>query len=209
MVTESIILSSLYLGPVSYYQLLMQSEKVVILDIHENFVRQTYRNRCCIPGPNGVCNLIIPIKKQLSVDKCKMKDVRIAYDENWQLRHWRTLEATYRNSAYFEFYEDRFKPFYFQKKYDFLVDYNNELLKMTLEILKIQLAYSLSNQYIATIQDTTDYREKITPKEKQLLGTTIIEPYFQVFRERNGFTPNMSIIDVLFNYGEEAKNILL
>lgn len=194
---QTAILPYCYLAPVDYYVALLKYP-TILFEAHEHFVKQTYRSRCSIYGPNGVIKLVIPV--QHTGERTKMKDMRIAYTEPWQKLHWRSFEAAYRSSPFFEYYEDDLAPFY-QKKFDFLVDFNEQLQSKVLELLKTELSFSMTNSYEEKYPDTTDYRNEFH---------TVSEPtpYTQVFDSRHGFIPNLSIADLLFNEGPHAADYL-
>lgn len=190
--------------PNLYYfkQLLPYKNQQILLEKHEHFPKQTFRNRAQICSPNGVLNLSVPITRG-NGKHTVYKDVTICNDTNWQHIHWKTIEACYRNSAYFEFYEDDFSPFY-QKKYNFLFDYNFELFNIILKNLKFNISFSCTSEYHINYSDF-DFRNAINLKNIQNYSA---KPYFQVFEDRGGFNGNLSIIDLLFNQGPQALSIL-
>jgi len=191
-----------YLPPIEYFFHLIQHPEVSI-DIHENFVKQTYRNRCSILSPNGTLKLIVPVLRKGKTSK--IKEVKIAYHENWQKIHWKSIEAAYRSSPYFEFYEDDFKSLFLESKHTFLADLNFQLLDKIIDLLGINVGYTKSESYIAHDDNMLDFRP-ISPKQKPDLN---FPEYIQVFGDKNGFTPNLSILDLLFNEGPNAKSYLL
>ena len=197
------ILNSLYLAPIEYYSTLFRAEQVVI-EIHDNYQKQSYRNRCQIAGANGPVSLNIPIEKPATA-KCKMKDIRISEHGNWRHVHWNAIISAYRSSPFFEYYEDDFRPFY-EKKQTFLHDFNEELRQLICRLIGIQTPVFYSDTYIETIPDNEiDFREIIHPKKKPIAETPV---YYQVFAEKNGFIPHLSIIDLLFNMGNESRLVL-
>ena len=131
---SSAIFPLFYLPPVGYFSALKQNNFEFTIEKNEHFVKQTYRNRASIASPDGILDLMIPVVKG-SKFHTPIKDVKISYDSKWQRLHWLSLQTCYRSSAYFEFYEDGLAPFY-SKKYDFLFDYNLELLNWVLKQLK-------------------------------------------------------------------------
>jgi len=196
------VFPSLYLAPIEYYFHLINSENAVI-DIYENFVKQTYRNRCCILSPNGVQNLTVPL---VNARKRKLiKNMKISYDDNWRKIHWKSLEAAYRSSPYFEYYEDEFHPFYHKNKYDLLIDFNGDLQHKIIELLNIDVKTQHTEHYIENVSTENDYRNVFSPKLEAKLNFT---PYIQVFSDRNGFNSNMSILDLLFNEGPNTVNYI-
>ncbi len=196
------IFSSYYMAPIEFYYYLTQYENIII-DIHEHFVKQTYRSRSYIMGPNGVQNLSIPLKH---VKRRKnLKEAQISYAENWQKIHWKSIEAGYRRSPYFEFYEDHFYPFYHQEQ-KYLYDFNEAIHHKIVELIGLNYNKSNSEEYISNTEGMDDYRNSFNPKSA---STHLQFPeYLQVFNDRNPFTPNMSIIDLLFNEGPNSLNYL-
>lgn len=188
-----------YLPPVSFFSELLQFKDHIVIERFEHFPKQTYRNRASIHSPQGKLDLIIPVVKGSKVHT-KVKDVRISYDFNWQRLHWLSLQSSYRSSAYFEFYEDEFAPF-FEKKWDFLFDFNTELLQVLLNLLKIKIDLSYSEEYEREYSDLVDFRQEMNPKAQITYSN---KPYFQVFDDRNGFIPNLSIVDLLCSQGPQS-----
>lgn len=188
-----------YLPPVSYFSLLKENNLAFVLEKFEHFPKQTYRNRASIASPNGMLDLAIPVMKGSKV-RTVYKDVKISDETRWQRLHWLSLQNCYRSSAYFEFYEDGLAPFY-EKKYNFLLDYNIELFSWLLKQLKMPADLNFTESY--ELEVPTDYRSTMGKKEVPKIQT---KPYFQVFSDRNEFIPNLSIVDLLFNQGPQAKN---
>ena len=117
---KTIYLSSAYLAPVEYYSKLKAYDKIYI-EQHDHYVKQTYRNRCNIAGPEGVLSLSVPIIRP-DTPKCAMKDIRISDHGNWRHLHWNAIESAYNNTPFFEYYKDDLRPFY-ENKYTFLADF--------------------------------------------------------------------------------------
>lgn len=201
--SNSIILSAKYLPPVSYFHAIMQNEAQIVLDQHEHFPKQTYRNRTRIGTANGILDLIVPIqhgrKKHVA-----MKEVKINYDHEWQRLHWSSIETAYRSSPYFEYYEDDFKPFY-EEKHSFLFDFNVAQLQLVMKALKIKRKITFTESYEKSY-DVPDYRLLIHHKKESIQPNP--KPYYQIFEERTGFLPDLSIIDLIFNQGPQSKNYL-
>jgi len=197
---SEVCLSSAYLAPVEYYAALANAE-TVYLERCDYYVKQTYRNRCHIAAANGVMALSIPVEKS-SGEKMLTRDVRISDHNDWQLQHWRSIESAYNSTPFFEYYKDDLFPF-FEKKWTFLFDYNVEIQAKVLELLDIQPTLKYSKAYQLELDaEIEDLRESIHPKKET--GLYVAKPYYQVFEQRYGFQPNLSIIDLLFNMGNES-----
>lgn len=196
------LFSSLYLAPVEYYYALNKCKKAVI-EVNDNYQKQSYRNRCIIAGANGPLTLSIPIVKPDSA-KCLMKDIRIADHANWRHLHWNAIVSAYNSSPFFQFYEDDFRPFY-EKKIPFLHDFNEQLRILICRLTGIEKNITYSKAYITESTESTeciiDFRETIHPKLKSDFRT---DPYYQVFSGKLGFQNNLSILDLLFNMGNES-----
>ncbi len=198
---ESALFSTAYLAPVEYFQYLQTAGKVCI-EQHEYYQKQTYRSRCRIATANGIMDLSIPVEKR---NHTLIRDIRISEHSDWQTQHWRSIEAAYNSSPFFEYYADDFRPF-FEKKWLFLWDFNMELLHKTLELLDIETEILLTETYKPqTGEETLDLREIIHPKKEASIP---LKSYYQVFATKFGFIPNMSIIDLLFNMGNESQLVI-
>ena len=201
--STDVILSTAYLAPVQYYSKLLSYENIHI-EIHENFIKQSYRNRCVIYGANGAMSLSIPIKK-LS-PKTIIKDLLIDYDTKWQKLHWKSIESAYRSSPFFEFYEDDLKPYY-QKKIKFLLDFNNQLQEVILENLGVKANITQTTDYVNEhVIEYDDFRYIIHPKKKIQDISFELPRYTQVFQDKFDFIPDLS--DLLFNEGPNSINFL-
>lgn len=193
-----------YLPPVAYFSALKAQDFQFVIEREEHFVKQTYRNRANIASPDGILDLIVPVIKGAKVHT-QVKDVKISYDSKWQRLHWLSLQACYRSSAYFEYYEDELAPFY-HKKYNFLFDYNLELMHWLFKQLKQQPNFSFTEVYEKEISAALDFRGQLNNKKD--LAKLDAKTYFQVFSDRNEFIPNLSIVDLLFTQGPQAKSYL-
>lgn len=210
---KTALLSSTYFGPVQWYQKLHRYDRCLI-EQHDNFVKQTYRNRCIIPTTNGIQALSIPVScpqgSQLS--KTPMRDVRISDHGNWRHIHWNALCSTYGESPFFDYYQDDLRPF-FERKWTFLFDFNMEIILKMVELLDIRPKISLTTVFLSdasmaenATEDSLvdDFRDVIRPKHPGLDSDFMARPYYQVYQQKHGFQPNMSILDLLFNEGNEA-----
>ncbi len=200
---NSTILPLTYLGNILYYIHLIKGE--CMIDIHSHYIKQTYTNRCTILSTNGPQDLTIPIIKPK--EKTAIKDIRISSHDNWQQLHWRAIQSAYNSTPFFEYFCDDYLSFY-EKKWDFLLDFNLEIQQKTLELLNFEkLESTLSESYIEPSNFIAkDLREVINPKKFNVsLYNNLNSPYYQIFDQKFGFTPNLSIIDLLFNMGNEAR----
>ncbi len=202
-----VCLTSAYLAPIEYYTKLYAGKRV-FLECHDHYVKQTYRNRCVIAGPNGALQLTVPIEKPAG-EKCCMKDIRISDHGKWRHVHWQAFMSCYFTSPFFEYYQDDFRPFY-EKKYEYLYDFNCALQAKVCELLDLQPNLIETTEYKRVLPDgIEDYRDRISPKQaKEKDETFQARPYYQVFQEKWGFLPNLSIIDLLFNMGPEGLLVL-
>lgn len=203
MMSTEMYLSVAYLAPVQYYARLFHAS-VVRMETAENYLKQTYRNRCTIAAANGPQSLSIPIVNY-ATPKCLTKDIRISDHGNWRHLHWNAICSAYNLSPFFEYYEEDFAPFY-QHKYTFLFDFNEELRQTVCRLLNIETPVIYTEDYQPDVPN--DYREIIRPKHPGEDPDFTALPYYQVFREKHGFLQNLSIIDLLFNLGPESVLIL-
>ncbi|MBE7177520.1 MAG: WbqC family protein [Mucilaginibacter polytrichastri] len=191
-----------YLPPVHWFSALRDAGRKAIVEHHEHFPKQTYRNRAHIASPNGRLTLSVPVIRG-SKNHTPYKDVKISYDSNWQRLHWMSLQASYRSSSYFEFYEDDLAPF-FEQRHTYLFEYNWDLLQLILGLLKMPAELHYTESYEADYGGD-DWRNRISAKAEPA-GTG--KPYYQVFEDRHGFLPDLSIVDLLFSQGPQSQNFL-
>lgn len=204
------LLSTAYFAPVQWYQKLFRYHEVVI-EQYDNYTKQTYRNRCVIAAAQGCQTLSIPVEPapQSSADgKILMRDVKISDHGNWRHLHWNALASAYGESPFFEYYQDDIRPFY-ERQWKYLIDFNMEITAKMCELLDISPSISLSQEYlpveaISGTSSITDFRDVIRPKHPLADDTFHPKPYWQVFAHKHGFLPNLSILDLLFNQGNEA-----
>ena len=197
------LLHPTYFPSISHFVAMAQTEKIVF-EMEDNFQKQTNRNRTYIYSPNGIQLLNIPVKHSKQVHQ-KTKDIKIETDFDWQKQHFKSLEAGYRSSPFFEFFEDDIRPF-FDKKHTYLMDLNFEALEVVSKCLRMKLVY----------ESTTEYFQEINPNE--ILDLRVLangkkdhsqfEPYTQVFDDKHGFINNLSVLDLLFNEGKYAMDYL-
>jgi len=204
---NAVLLSTAYFAPVQYYSKILAYPQV-FMEQYEHFTKQTYRNRCNILGANGPVSLVIPVVKGRG-PKTLIKNLKISYDTDWQRNHWRTIFSAYNSSPYFEFYKDDLKPF-FKKPWKFLLDLNLSIHETICDLLEIENNVILTPGFEEVPKTTLNLREAISPK-KHLIPTDKhfqAANYTQVFSEKFGFVPNLSILDLLFNEGPNSPTIL-
>jgi hypothetical protein len=133
-----------------------------------------------------------------------MRDVRISDLGNWRRLHWTALATAYGDSPFFDYYVDDLRPFY-EQRFAFLLDFNMQMTAKLCELLDITPNISLSEEYVKDVESgVDDFREVIRPKHPMPDADFIPKPYYQVYAQRHGFIPNLSILDLLFNMGNEA-----
>jgi hypothetical protein len=192
-----------YFPSISHYVAMAQSEKIVF-EMEDNFQKQTNRNRTYIYSPNGIQLLNIPVKHSKQIHQ-KTKDVKIETDFDWQKQHFKSLEAAYRSSPFFEYFEDEIRPI-FEKKHTFLMDLNFEAMDIVSKCLRMKFEYDATTEYFHEVDSNTvlDFRTLANGKKDD----SKFEPYTQVFAEKHGFLNNLSILDLLFNEGRYALDYL-
>ena len=196
------LLATTYFGPVQWYQKLNQSDRCLI-ERHDHFIKQTYRNRCVIATTNGLQALTVPIER-FEGAHCAMLNIRISDHGSWRHLHWNALQSAYGESPFFEFYADDIRPF-FERRWEFLVDFNMEITQKMCELLDIQPHITLTDAYVSAEDvGVTDYRDVIRPKNPLPDDRFRPRRYYQVYEQKHGFQPNLSILDLLFNEGPEA-----
>ena len=204
------IFSVAYFPPIEYLLFFLQAGEVYI-EYQENYIKQTYRNRCVIPTANGLLPLTIPVKKG-DLHNCPIHQIQIDYGQPWQRTHWRALEAAYNASPFFIFYRDYLEAFFFQKEIETLLEFNQKLFDIVLKLLGIDKSCCYTKHYVENYQNSAlDFRNEIHPKKMAQENYLYrkITPYRQVFSKQFGFIPNLSCIDLLFNEGKYARDYLI
>ena len=209
--SNKVILSTAYLAPVQYYTKLQHFGEVWI-ETGEHFHKQSFRNRCTILTANGPQSLSVPVAEG-SNSKKFIRDVQISYDHPWQKLHWKALLSAYNNAPFFEYYSDSLEGFYKEKRWKFLEDFNLSIQEVVLGELDVRCKIILSEQFLKVEElpsGTDDFRYNIHPKEQRRKEDPHFLPkvYMQVFQEKFGFTENLSIVDLLFNEGPMARDVL-
>ena len=202
---NSVLIESHFLPSLEYFCALAPFETIV-LEKHEHFNKQSFRNRCYILAAQGIERLSIPVTAKRG--KVMITDVQIDYSVKWQITFWRTLESAYAKAPFYEHYRDDLqKEIFSSQKY--LYDLNHRLLSMCLQWLKWSKSISESAAYEKEISPgCTDLRSLISTK-KDFLAREFYkpQPYQQVFGST--FVPNLSLIDVIFCEGPHAANLVV
>ena len=201
---NSAVLELAYLPNVIWFKNFLKHETIFI-EREENFVKSSFRNRCEIAGPTGKQILSVPVVGGRDHHQL-YKEVRIAFDNNWNNKHWQSIRSAYGSAPYFEFYADKFQPL-FEKRFEFLFDLNIELLYAILHIFKVRKCFDFTSIYETAGGEIFHLRTGSAIPCRHT-GIKSLAEYFQVFEGRNGFIHNLSIIDVIFNLGPETKNYL-
>lgn len=209
------LLSSAYFGPIQWYQKLYRYDRVRV-EAYDNFIKQTYRNRCVIATTGGVQALTVPVERtgaalaadgKATAGKCLMRDIRISDHGNWRHLHWNALASAYGESPFFEYYVDDLRPF-FERKWTFLYDFNMEICAKMCELIGVEPCIEPTTEYVAAddsaLAGTADYRDVIRPKYPLDDPQFVARRYYQVYERKHGFIPNLSILDLLFNMGNES-----
>lgn len=194
------ILSSTFFGPIQWYQKLARYNSVLI-ERHDSYRKQTYRNRCVIATANGTQTLTVPVEKDQDT-----RSPRISDHGNWRHLHWHALMTAYGDSPFFSYYADDIRPF-FDNAQGNLYDLNMEICMKICGLIDIHPNISVTDTFIhdyTGVQGVKDFRDAINPKHPLPDDEFAPQPYWQVFRQRNGFISNLSILDLLFNMGPES-----
>ena len=203
---QKLLLSTAYFAPIQYYSKILSDNSDVVIERHENYCKQSYRNRCTIYTANGLLDLVVPVVKS-SQPKIPITEVQISYDMPWQKQHFKAIESAYRRSPFYEFFIDDLMAF-FTNRYICLYDFNMQILRTMCSLMKIPFRVRESVTYSKPdSEQIIDMRNSIHPKIDNQISDN--QPFYtQVFAEKWGFKPNLSILDLLFNTGRDAKNIL-
>lgn len=200
------LLSSAYFGPVQWFQKLHRYDRCLI-ERYDNYVKQTYRNRCVIAATGGPQTLTVPIERY-DGSKCLMRDIRISDHGAWRHVHWNAIVSSYGESPFFDYYADDILPF-FERRWKYLYDFNLDITHTVCSLLDIRPVIEPTSDYIRT-EDVAadDFRDAIRPKYPLPDAAFEPRPYYQVYSRKHGFLPNLSILDLLFNEGPEGIFLL-
>ena len=214
------LLSTTYFGPVQWYQKLYRYDRV-LLEQCDSFIKQTYRNRCVIATTQGTQALTVPVERAAG------HQTRISDHGKWRTEHWNALCSAYGDSPFFDYYADDIQPF-FQQRWEYLFDYNLAIVRTMCSLLDIHPHIELTQTFLppttpsVSASDNSsppsggqrgqeqglvsciDYRDAIRPKHPIPDPSFQPKPYWQVYQQKHGFLPNLSILDLLFNMGNES-----
>ena len=205
------LLQTTYFGPIQWYQKLYRYDHCLI-EQYDSYQKQTYRNRCVIATANGPQALTVPVEGRN--EKCLVKDLRISDHNNWRRIHWNALLSAYSESPFFDYYADDIHPF-FEKKYDFLIDFNEAIRQKVCELMDIHPNVEYTQSFLSPLTSNPspithhpspliDFREVINAKHPLADADFQPQRYWQVFEGKHGFQANLSILDLLFNMGPES-----
>ncbi len=197
----NILIHPTYFPSISHFVAMAQADSITF-EMDDNFQKQTNRNRTLIYSPNGLQLLNIPIKHSKEKHQ-KTKEVKLETAFDWQKQHFKSLEAAYRTSPFFEYFEDAIMPI-FTKKHTFLMDLNLETMAIVCKCLGMPFEYNQTIEYFHEVADHTDLRSLANGKK----DSAVFESYTQVFGDKHGFLSNLSILDLLFNEGRFALDYL-
>lgn len=191
-----------YFSPISQYSEIVKADKI-IFEIDDNFQKQSYRNRCYIYNSNGKQLLSVPVKHLTKDSRKKTKDTLVENDFPWQDQHFKSLKIAYRTSPFFEFFEDDLAPI-FEKKYTYLQDLNIDTFLFLTDALQLETTFSKTQEYKFE-PNGKDFRLLAEIKQQP---EKLVEKYIQMFDDKHGFIPNLSILDLLFMEGPNAISYL-
>lgn len=198
----STLLHPTYFPSVSHFACMIHAESL-LFEVHDNYQKQTYRNRTNIYGANGKLSLSVPVIYSQK-NRQLYRDIKISNESKWQALHWKSLLSAYRTSPFFEFYGDELAPL-FHKEQVFLLDLNFECLEVIFDCLQLEFQYNKTPSYESKPSNCLDFRYLVNArKEKE----NKFEPYTQVFSNKHGYINNLSILDLLFNEGTNALSYL-
>lgn len=194
-----IILPSAYFGSTEYWTAIRKGGDDIVIDLGENYVKRSERNRTEIMTSGGVMQLSVQLA-HANKPRQPMRSMKIDYSKRWQHQHLVAMESAYRSSPYYDYYAERFAKLY-NREWKYLVDLNYATLEAVCSILKMPIP-RISESYIIASEHDTDLRDK------KRGSTFVAEPYVQVFSDRLSFEPRMSIFDLIMCEGPEANGVL-
>lgn len=204
MYTEA-LLTTAYFPPSVYFSVLASYDSAAI-EKWENYHKQTYRNRCVILGSNGPLSLSVPVLRG-SLHKTAIKDIELDNSRNWRRQHIRSIISAYGLSPYFMYYIDPIEEA-INCNCSFLLDYNQQIIEAINKCIGISNKLRFTDEFVSPGEASDDYRYTISPKNNDAFQGYKEPAYIQVFADRFGFVPGLSIIDMLFNNGPGTNALL-
>jgi hypothetical protein len=201
----SVIVSSFISFPNIYWWTVICGADTVWLDKAEHFEKMSYRNRYKIAGANGVINLSIPIEKGRN-NRAPMRDIKISNSERWQMQHWRSIISAYNRTPFFEYYAHNLEKL-FTEQFTYLIDFNLASIHWLKDETKLLFAEQFPEEYVKDFETPTIDLRSLKPSH--LRNNNDFPKYYQVFSEKNGFAPNLSLLDLLFSEGPHTKQWIL
>jgi len=201
------LLQTTYFGPVQWYQKLNRYDRCLIEQC-DSYHKQTYRNRCIIAAANGLQALTVPVVADGG--RTIVRDVRISDHNQWRRIHWNALQSAYSESPFFDYYADDIHSF-FEQKYTYLIDFNESIRQTVCSLLDIHPHVEYTQQFTpptSHLSPLCDFRAVIDAKHPLPDDDFLPRPYWQVFAQKHGFLPNLSILDLLFCMGPESVFLL-
>ena len=200
----SLVIHPTYFPNILFFSKILNHNRI-FFEINDNYIKQSLRNRTLIYHANGVLKLSVPVKYSSKKNR-KFKDIEICNDTNWQKKHFKSIKFAYQSSPYFEFYENSFEKI-FKKKEKFLLDINLKSIALLFELIDRKLEYTFTEKYYEIYNGYTNSREisNFNFSDKSLS----FKKYTQVFETKYGFKENLSMLDLLFNYGPNYYNFLV
>lgn len=202
---NEVLLTDLQCFPnVDYYATLVEYDKLKF-EQYVHFKKGSYSNRYYVAGPNGQILLSVPLL-HVHRERMAFRDLKICNRDKWQRLHWRTLTSAYRRSPWFEFYEESIQPLY-EKKFDYLMDWNLNAFELVNSWLGVSWEVSFTDEYRKKYDQPgiIDSRHFFFPGKLSAENTV---QYHQVFEDRTGFLPGMSILDLIFCEGKRSLSLL-
>ncbi len=197
--SRGVLLNLPYAGCVWHWARLVSGQPVVF-EAHGLYQRRTQRSRTTILAANGPLDISVPVERN---ETLPYRDIRINYSTPWHRQHLRALLSAYNSSAYFEYFIDDFQSLY-NRAHTFLWDFNIELMHLIAQLLDVKISYQLTQSFTTADDNQTDLRIATEPRFAHLLRGSRAVPYYQLFTNKFGFVPDLSIFDLLFNLGPEA-----
>ncbi len=202
-----VLLSIAYMAPIQYFTKFVSYQQIYI-EYCESYMKQSFRNRAVILAANGPLQLSIPVADGPRA-KGPIRDLKLSFDQPWQMMHWRGISSAYNSSPFFEYYADDLAPFFHEKKWKYLFDFNIEIQSAILKAINLNATIKPTEEYYLqgeVPESMDDFRYIIHPKEQKQEPDLHFfpTPYTQVFNEKWGFVPNLSILDLLFSEGPQT-----